>query len=275
MEPQSFVGLDTGLAEQLMIFAVVAAGVLLLALLVLGVSIFVTLRIVKHARNLSSTEHLPSAHWIVATLCIFFLMSCGPTRYLPIQILTPPIDPVNGVDSSSAVAVGSVKLWVCPGPEWLEVAVLNAGSNPVAIDWIHATFIEPSGKIHSLISGSELGEVYSRIQVMYVAQRDRANGNTEMFSAGQRMLVTDRLLDEVQTNRESLTLVAPGSKREELFYPKDHVRLDWEGGWRATSLFCDRAMVAEWLYGESFELFIPLLIDDRWTNVRIVGRIER
>jgi hypothetical protein len=34
-------------------------------------------------------------------------------------------------------------------------------------------------------------------------------------------------------------------------------------------------MVAEWLYGESFELLIPLLIEDRWTNVRIVGRIEK
>ena len=113
--------IDPQQVQQLLLLAAIASiGVIVLAIITISVLISLTLRLVCDVRARKSAHGSPQALWVVSIVCLVSLTSCGPSRYLPIRILAPP------VDSSGAISFGSVALWMRAGDEWIEVEVMNA-----------------------------------------------------------------------------------------------------------------------------------------------------
>ena len=260
--------IDPQQVQQLLLIAAIASiGVIVLAIITISVLIGLTLRILRDVNTNKSAHTSPQALWVVSIICLVSLTACGPTRYLPIRILTPP------VDSSGAISIGSVALWMRAGDEWIEVEVMNAGSSPVTINWEAAQFIEPEGRQHQLISATHLAEIQSSIRVTMSTLRAQGTFSREYMPEELKALARD-LQWRRWTYDERWNVVIPaGNRWVEFFYPKEHIYVDDLSRWQAGPLFCNRVMVAEWLRGESFELLLPILIDGRWRSVRLVAAI--
>lgn len=159
------------------------------------------------------------------------------------------------------------------GIEWIEIEVENAGSLSVVIDSQAAQFTEPDGHTHQLISASCLAELQSSVQVALSTQMARGTFSGEQTLEGLRAIRHELSLRSWQDGERFKAVVPPGNRWMEYFYPKEHIQIDAVSGWQATSLFCNRVMVSEWLRGESFELQLPMLIDGKWRQVRLVAEI--
>jgi hypothetical protein len=192
---------------------------------------------------------------------LLIVSACGPVGYLPIEMLGPRS--VRGVEAELRI-----------GREWLEVLLHNPGSAPVRIDWAGASFTEPAGAVHPLLSSARLAQLHQ-----YLSMRQASfYGEYNAFMLGSIAPVdfwaeehgVSHVLER-ETNEISVVLKAGESIREVL-YPAQHVRVGERGELLFASLFCHRGTGPG--NEETFALRIPVQTEGRLQVITLVARIR-
>lgn len=203
-----------------------------------------------------------------ALLPLLLLVSaCGPMGYIPIEMLG------TGPAENPALRVSAVEAELRIGREGLEVLLYNPGPAPVKIDWGGASFTEPMGTAHILLSSARLAQLYR-----YSSMRQSSLHNDHgAFMLGPIAPVDPRVEHRVpsvlerETSEISIVLKAGESIREVL-YPAEHMRVGERGDLSFGSLFCGRG-TGVWNHG-TFTVRIPVQKEDQWETVELVARLR-
>jgi hypothetical protein len=204
---------------------------------------------------------------ILALLPILLLVSaCGPVRYTPIEVLGP------GPVEDPALRTSAVEAELRIGDDWLEVLLHNPGPVPVRIDWGQASFTEPTGRVHLLLSSARLAQIH---QYSFMRQYALHNEHGAFMLGSIAPLdawVEHRLPSvlERETSEISVVLKAGESIREVL-YPAEHVRVGERGELSIDALFCGDAGVGN---RRTFTVRIPVRGEDQWEIVTLAARLR-
>jgi hypothetical protein len=159
------------------------------------------------------------------------------------------------------------------GREWLEVRLHNPGPAPVRIDWAQASFTEPKGAAHSLISSLRLAQISGYLHMRQYALHNE-HGSFAVRSIAPRDAWVEHRLPAVlgwETSEISVVL-QEGESIREVLYPADHVRVGERGELSINPLLCGRG--AEAGNQRTFTVRIPVLKDDQWEVVTLAARLR-
>lgn len=205
---------------------------------------------------------------ILALLPLLLLVSaCGPMGYIPIEMLgpRPAEDP--------ALRVSAVEAELRIGREGLEVLLHNPGPAPVRIDWGQASFTEPTGAAHLLLSSARLAQLYR-----YTSMRQSSLHNEHgAFMLGPIAPVGPGAEHRVPSvlereTREISVVLKAGESIREVLYPAEHARVGESGELWFRSLFCGRGPGSG--SQTTFTIRIPVQTEDEWEIVTLAARLR-
>lgn len=205
---------------------------------------------------------------ILALLPPLLLVSaCGPMGYIPIEMLD------TGPAEGPALRVSAVEAELRIGREGLEVLLHNPGPAPVRIDWGRASFIEPTGAAHVLLSSARLAQLY-RYSSMRQSSLHSEHG---AFMLGPIDPVNSWVEHRVPfvlewDTREISVVLKAGESIREVLYPAEHARVGERGALSFGSLFCGRG-AGVWNHG-TFTVRIPVQKEGQWEIVKLVARLR-
>lgn len=198
---------------------------------------------------------------------LLFVSACGAMGYIPIEMLGPRLaeDP--------ALRVSAVEAELRIGREELEVLLHNPGPAPVRIDWGQASFTEPTGAAHVLLSSARLAQLHR-----YGSMRQSSLHNEHgAFVLGPMAPVGPWAEHRVPSvleweTREVSVVLKAGESIREVLYPAEHARVGESGELSFGSLFCGRGAEV-WNHG-TFTVRIPVQKEGQWEIVKLVARLR-
>lgn len=208
-----------------------------------------------------------STHAFPSLATLLLVAGCGTAYHLPLEIVEPLPHP------DASIRVEDVRLELRAGAEWLELRVVNAGADSVALDLAAVSFVESAGRFHRLASGAQLAQAQQLTWAAATGALLAAAPSDDPLTLLERgHHAPPAILDR---SARWVEVIPPGEFLAELFYPMEHLHRDEQLGWRTDPLFCGRGTAAAIAEGREFEVSFPLRTARGWRDVRLVARLKR
>jgi hypothetical protein len=221
-------------------------------------------------RSAPQNRRLPVNRTLLPILLL--VSACGPVRYIPIEMLGPrPIE-------DPGLRMSAVEAELRIGEQWLEVRLHNPGPAPVRIDWGRASFTEPTGTAHFLLSSARLSQIFRYSSMSQSSVHDEHGafmlGPIAPGDAWAEQAWTEHRVPSVlrRETREIAIVLEAGESIREVLYPSEHLRVGEGGALSFGSLFCggDAGVGSQ----ETFTVRIPVHTEDQWEMVMLVARLR-